>query len=109
MKVRRFPTFPILNVLLPTLPLPPCPTPRPHLAVEQLRAQALELGVAQLAALIRVELHARRVVQDHKVALALQDHRDRILEVKDVWSVPIAGGVDVALRGGGNDQVVEAE
>lgn len=44
---------------------------RDHLRVQQLGAQALEARVADLAALVGVDLDARRVVQQQEVPLSL--------------------------------------
>ena len=43
-----------------------------------------------------------------KSRLHLQDERHCVLKVKDVWGVPVARRVDVALGRGGHDQVVKA-
>ena len=60
----------------------------------------LELWVADLAPLVRVDLQAHGVVEQEEVAVTLQDERDRVLQVKDVRGVPVGRAVDVARRSG---------
>ncbi len=78
-----------------------------HLGVEQLCAQALELGVAERAALVREELNARGIVHDKEVPSTLQYEGDSVLEVKDVRRAPVACAVDVALGCRCHNQMVE--
>mmetsp|Transcript_23633 Transcript_23633/g.74273 ORF Transcript_23633/g.74273 Transcript_23633/m.74273 type:complete len:653 (+) Transcript_23633:468-2426(+) len=77
--------------------------------VEQVRLEALEAGVAKLAALVVEHLDAERVgaaVHDQKAAGAQQQQRGGRPEVADLRRVPVADAVDEALRRRRGDEVL---
>lgn len=68
-----------------------------------------DFGVGYHLAVVVVDHDAVGVLDEAEVLGTLQDEADRVLQVEDMRGVPVGEVKDVALVGGGHDQVVVAD
>ena len=74
--------------------------------VQELNTKALALWRRDKLAFVGVDVEVLACVDQSEVLGSLDDEEDNILDVENEWRAPVHGAVDIALRGGANDEVV---